>query len=290
VHPPPRDPISSRQPIESRRPSRFSVLPSVRQSVLGWSVIAALHLGLVASLPAQSTVSPPRNIRVKVTVNGVPVGATPRLGAHTLAFHRYGGNAAPLTTDALTTQATGSTLLVCVGRGDLSAVSLPRDNKGNSPYQQLGSAHPYTLWNSSGTALYTFPSAAGGTSHTFTTDTPPGDEITMAVVEVTTGGVIKDYQWNEVLSDLPTTSANVTTTGPATLVAFWWGDAGVDGNKTAQPDNGFVVIDSLLDAGALVQCAVATKEVTAAGTYNVTWTATPRQGAQLWLVAVQHAL
>jgi hypothetical protein len=36
-----------------------------------------------------------------------------------------------------------------------------------------------------------------------------------------------------------------------------------------------------------VQCAVAAKNVTAAGTYNVTWTSTPVQGAQLWLIAVQ---
>jgi len=36
-----------------------------------------------------------------------------------------------------------------------------------------------------------------------------------------------------------------------------------------------------------VQCAVAVKEVSAAGEYEVTWTATPRQAAQLWLMALQ---
>ena len=95
------------------------------------------------------------------------------------------------------------------------------------------------------------------------------------------------FRSNEALSGQPTTSLSVTTTGPATLVAFWWGDAGTNSNKTAVPNNGFVVIDSILQSGALVQCAVAAKEVAAAGTYNVTWTATPQQGAQLWLVAVQ---
>ncbi|HVK84497.1 MAG TPA: hypothetical protein VM513_10350 [Kofleriaceae bacterium] len=34
----------------------------------------------------------------------------------------------------------------------------------------------------------------------------------------------------------------MTTTGPATLVAFWWGDGGVWGDKTAVPNNGFVVV------------------------------------------------
>jgi hypothetical protein len=32
---------------------------------------------------------------------------------------------------------------------------------------------------------------------------------------------------------------------------------------------------------------VAAKNVSAAGTYDVTWTSDPEQGAQLWLIAVQ---
>jgi hypothetical protein len=31
------------------------------------------------------------------------------------------------------------------------------------------------------------------------------------------------------------------------------------------------------------------RQVAAAGTYDVTWTSTPPQGAQLWLAAVQAA-
>jgi hypothetical protein len=79
----------------------------------------------------------------------------------------------------------------------------------------------------------------------------------------------------------------VTTTGPATLVAFWWGDAGAEGQKNATPGDGFTRVDAILDEGSLVQCAVAVRDVDAAGTYSVTWTATPLQGAQLWLVAVE---
>lgn len=248
-----------------------------------------LQLGVAVGLQGQVVGVPPRNGRTSIAVNGVVVDPVPRLGAHTLAFHRYGGNTAPITSNGIATQSFGSTLLACVGRGDLSAFSLPRDNKGSTPCLQLGAAHPYTLWGSSGTGLYSFANASGGSGHTVTTDTPPGDEITLAVVEIVNGGLIRDYKWNEVLSGQPITSLSVTTTGPATLVAFWWGDAGVDGNKTAMPNNGFVVIDSVLESGALVQCAVAAKEVAAAGTYDVTWTATPRQGAQLWLVAVQRA-
>ncbi len=111
----------------------------------------------------------------------------------------------------------------------------------------------------------------------------------MAALEVVNGGTVRDVQWREVRSGEPLRSPTVTTTGPAVLVAWWWGDAGVEQNKTAVPDSGFTVIDSVLREGALVQCAVAVREVADAGTYGVTWTSTPLQGAQLWLVAVQRS-
>jgi hypothetical protein len=68
----------------------------------------------------------------------------------------------------------------------------------------------------------------------------------------------------------------------------WWGDGFVY-RMTAVPNNGFKVIDSYLELppNSAVQCAVASKQVAAAGTYNVTWTGTPAQGAILWLFAFQ---
>jgi hypothetical protein len=157
-------------------------------------------------------------------------------------------------------------------------------------FVQVGATHTYTLWPSSGTALYACAQARGGAGHVLTVAKPqPSDETTLSVIEITNGGVVRDVQWREVLSGQPLTSASVTTTGPALLVAWWWGDAGVSGNKTAVPNNSFVVVDSILDSGALVQCAVAVRQVSAAGSYNLTWTSTPTQGAQLWIAAVQAA-
>jgi hypothetical protein len=115
-----------------------------------------------------------------------------------------------------------------------------------------------------------------------------GDEITLSVIEVTNGGIIQDAQFNKALSP-PHTSLNVTTTGAATLVAIWAGDSGA-ASVTATPNNGFVTIDSQLLSSCEVEVVVATKNVTTAGTYNVTWTATPSQGAHLWLVAVESSL
>jgi hypothetical protein len=213
---------------------------------------------------------------------------SPGLGAHALTFHRYEANSPPtIVTEAMRTASAGSTIIVGVGRGNLGAHALPTDNKGNAPYEQLGEARAYTNWPSSGTALYSFTQMSGGADHVIRAATPPEDEVTLAAVEVIEGSHVEAFQWNEVLAGSPLRSRSVTTTGPATLIAFWWGDAGVSEDKTAVPNNGFVVVDSVLEAGALVQCAVAVKNVSAAGTYDVTWRATPRQGAQLWLVAVQ---
>lgn len=217
-----------------------------------------------------------------------PAPTAPALGAHALAFNLDGVTSSSLSIPGLSTRTTGSTLLACVGRGLLSAAG-PTDNAGNA-FVQLDVAHTYTLWPSSGTALYAREQARGMAGHVVTVAKPKDtDETTLSVVEITAGGLVRDAKWREVLSGQPLTSASVTTTGPALLVAWWWGDAGVDLDKTAVPDNGFTVVDSVLAAGALVQCAVAVRQVGAAGTYNVTWASTPQQGAQLWLVAVQAA-
>lgn len=178
-------------------------------------------------------------------------------------------------------------MLVCIGRGLVTAHANPADNMGNA-YAQLGSAHVYTNWPKSGTALYACERANGGPGHFFTAAKPiAADETTLTAVEVLNGGLIQDVQWSEVLAGRPLTSPSVTTTGPALLIAWWWGDADVAFDKTAVPDSGFAVIDSILLEGALVQCAVAVRQIGSAGTYQVTWQCSPVQGAQLWIAAIQ---
>lgn len=215
-------------------------------------------------------------------------GSSPALGAHALAFQRLREVGASLSVSGLSTRASGSTLLVGVGRGDLISTA-PTDSAGNV-FVQLDQAHTYTLFPAAGTTLHACQQARGMDGHAVTVvKANPDDEVTLTVVEVVGAGVVRDVQWREVRSGQPLTSASATTTGPALLVAWWWGDADVQNDKTAVPDNGFTVIDSVLAQGALVQCAVAVRQVAAAGSYNVTWTSTPQQGAQLWLVAVQAA-
>jgi hypothetical protein len=215
--------------------------------------------------------------------------AAPTVGAHTLAFFPCNSSGG-LTTSPVTTRISGSTILAWVGRGDTNGFTgtVPLDNKTNS-FKLIGSVYDYSpLYPSSGEALYSVLSAVGGSGYRVTAPMPEGgDELTLAVVEVKDGGIIRDAQFKKVLGP-PHTSQNVTSAGPATLVAIWAGDSG-GASVTATPNNGYVTIDSQLLSSCEVEVVVATKDVAAAGTYNVTWTATPSQGAHLWLVAVESS-
>src|SRR5262249_43321000 len=223
------------------------------------------------------------------TLTVTAAATDPTVGAHTLSFTHFNAPAGTLSTSPITTQASGSTVLAWVGRGDLStftAANAPTDNLGNTS-TQLGTTHDYAPnFPNSGFALYAFPSFAGGSGDIFSVPMPVNDEVTLAVVEIKNGGVIQDFQFNRV-TNAPQTSLSVTTTGPATLISFWTGD-GASGAVSAVPDNGFTVLDAELESSDAVQASVATKDVSAAGTYNVTWTVNPAQTAFMWLVAVQH--
>jgi hypothetical protein len=210
---------------------------------------------------------------------------TPTTGAYTWVYTQDGTT---LTTSSINTSPSGSTILVWVGcgtSGDLSAV--PTDNKGNT-YVGLGMHTFAPNYSSDGEQMYVCTNAVGGTGHTFTFTVPPLPELQIVVVEIKNGGVLQDVKYNTVLSPNANTSLNVTATGPATIVALWAGDAG-GANFTAVPNNSLTVIQSFLylpnDYG--FEYAEATKNVTA-GTYNVTWTETPVEGAHLWLAVVQQ--
>jgi hypothetical protein len=221
-------------------------------------------------------------------------------GGHGIAFyHLNGKTASTISTPAMKVQPTGSTILVSVGRGDNRLFALPTDNKGNAAYVQQGDVHAYTQYPDSGTALYTLQNANGGDGFQVTTSTGINqnqhqpDEVTIAAVEVAASGKIQQVAWTEVPGgDDPVTSKSVTTNGPATLVSFWWGDGFYPVPQHAAPNNDFTVIDSnVQEQDSFVQCAVAVKTVTAAGTYDVTWTGGSadgaKEGGQVWLIAVE---
>lgn len=217
------------------------------------------------------------------------LAADPTLGAHAMSYRVASQHDdTEISTPPMMTNETGSTIVVGIGRGNRWGQMVPYDNMGNGPYQQLGETQQYSRWPAAGTDLYASAAAAGGDEHVVTVPIHQAEEGTVIAVEVAGGGRVQDYSWTEVLSGT-IISDPVTTTGPATLVAFWWGDGGVPPDGVAASD-GFVVIETMLEHGWVVQGAAAVRDVDSAGTYDVTWTTSdPQQGAQLWLVAVEEA-
>ncbi|MEP7311011.1 MAG: hypothetical protein ABI859_00385 [Pseudomonadota bacterium] len=230
-------------------------------------------------------------------LSGCSSQSTPFEGSHALVYQRMKSGQSVLAAPTLHVKS-GSLVIVSVGRGDIRAFEkplvqqLPLSESGASRIADLGTPHSYSRYPQSGTATYAVTaSGPDAASLDISTRTPPSDEVTLAAV-VAAGSRVQDFAWNEVLAGRRIwrnriRSGKVSTTGPATLVAFWWGDAGVRGEKKAVPRDGFQLIDTIGAPGELVQCAVAVKHVAQAGEYDVTWKSTPAQGAQLWLVAVQ---
>lgn len=211
------------------------------------------------------------------------------LGAHTLLVQSEGLGASPAVTAPIATQPNGSALIV-FNAGYSGNSATPVDSYSNR-WKPLG--RPVTYGNGYDgfdVKAYVALSAKGGTNHTVSIakHANAAGEISVPFIEVRQAGVLQDVAQNYAASGLVLTSGSVTTTGPATLVALWWGDGGVT-RMTTVPNNGFNIIDSFLKLpdNSGVQCAVATRQVAKAGTYNVSWTGAPIQGAILWLFAFQ---
>ncbi|MGA9421300.1 MAG: hypothetical protein WBW61_02995 [Rhodanobacteraceae bacterium] len=211
------------------------------------------------------------------------------LGAHTLLWQGYDAGTSPAITDPVDTQPSGSSLIV-FNAGFTSNTDAPTDNYSNT-WMQLGDPVFYRGYDDRfDVKAYVSLVASGGNGHTVSIvkNGQADGEITVPFIEIRNAGVLEDVAQNYPESAPAITSGSVTTTGPATLIAVWWGDAYIY-DMTAVPDHGFTVIESLLHLppNSAVQCAVAYKQVAEAGTYDVTWTQSPEQGAPLWLFAFQ---
>ncbi|HEY2624254.1 MAG TPA: hypothetical protein VGI53_12475 [Dyella sp.] len=215
--------------------------------------------------------------------------STPTLGAHTLLTHSEGMGVSPAVTAAIDTQPEGSSLIVLNG-GYAGNAATPVDSYANH-WKRVGGSVVYNGYDGAfNVTAYVVPSAKGGKGHTVSIAKRgnPAGEISVPFVEIMHAGVLKDVAQAYPASGLVLTSGNVTTTGPAILVAVWWGD-GAFKHMTTRPDSGFTMIDSylMLPDNSGVQSAVAYKQVAGAGTYNVSWIGSPIQGAILWLFAFQ---
>jgi len=193
-----------------------------------------------------------------------------------------------ITTASRTTQASGSSLVVCAARGEttLLLASTISDNKGNTPFVQRAKRN-YDDFPGSAAGLYTFLNAAGGSGHTLTLSNLSSDEGTLAFVEVKNGLTVQDVNSSNAGSSGSLVSPTVTTTGPATIVAFCAGGGSSGISSYGGVSNGFTLLDSYGATDALsVQVAAASRDVSGAGTYGLTWTISPAQNALLFIIAI----
>lgn len=213
----------------------------------------------------------------------------PTLGAHVFLGQGEGIGAHPAVTPSMDTAATGS-VLIAFNAGYASNQGAPRDTYGNR-WKSLGRALPYANYGDRfDVQAYVATSARGGPAHTLTIAKPgePTGELSLPFIEIRNATNVQAFAQNYADASLVVASKSITVDGPATLLAFWWGDGGVK-RMTATPGDDFTLIDSFVELPdeSGVQGAVAWRQVDTAGVYQVHWTAAPVQGAALWIIAIR---
>ncbi|APG05443.1 hypothetical protein BJI69_17040 [Luteibacter rhizovicinus DSM 16549] len=213
----------------------------------------------------------------------------PSLGAHVFLGQGEGLGVSPAVTPAMETQANGS-VFVIFNAGYSNNDGSPVDTYGNR-WKPLGHPLVYADYGDRfDVRAYVATAGKGGPGHTvsITKRGEPKGELSLPFVEVRNASRVQAFAQNYAEQALVVASDEITVDGPATLLAFWWGDGGVK-RMTATPGDGFQLIDAFLqlpdESG--VQGAVAWRQVDAAGTYRVHWTVAPVQGAALWIMAIR---
>lgn len=212
----------------------------------------------------------------------------PSLGAHVFLGQGEGLGVSPAVTPAMDTQASGS-VFVIFNAGYSSNDGSPVDSYGNH-WKSLGRPLTYAGYDRFDVRAYIATAGKGGPGHTVSIAKhgEPKGELSLPFVEVRNASRVQAFAQNYADQALVVASDEITVDGPATLLAFWWGDGGVK-SMTATPGDGFQLIDAFvqLPDESGVQGAVAWRQVDAAGTYRVHWTVAPVQGAALWIIAIR---
>ncbi len=213
----------------------------------------------------------------------------PVLGAHDFLGQGEGLGVSPAVTRAVDTQPAGSVFVV-FNAGYASNDAVPADTYRNR-WRPLGRAVSYANYGGRFAVQgYVALAGKGGPAHTVSIEKrgEPAGELSLPFVEVRNATHVQDIAQSYAEPSLVVSSGDVRVDGPATLLAFWWGDGGVK-RMTVTPGDGFQLIDAFteLPDESGVQGAVAWKQVDRAGTYRVHWTAAPVQGAALWLIAIR---
>lgn len=213
--------------------------------------------------------------------------SAPSLGAHAFLGQGEGLGVSPARTPALTTRQAGS-VFIAFNAGYASNDARPADTYGNT-WKRLGHAMTYAGYGDRfSVSAWITNAGKGGEGHSVSIEKrgEPAGELSMPFVEVRDASSVHAFAQSYAEPSLIVASDEITVDGPATLLAFWWGDGGVK-RMTVTPGDGFQLIDAFVELPdeSGVQGAVAWRQVEAAGTYRVHWTVAPVQGAALWIIA-----
>lgn len=213
------------------------------------------------------------------------------LGVVTSARLLFGAPQTSVTTTGETTQASGSTFLICTGGLLTDIATAPTDNKSNT-YTALGSAEEYADWPGYGIRMWKCVNGTGGSNHTFTQTQTAFEEVSIVVVEITDCEWIEDDAIIERADASSLASPDVTSLAEAHIVFFLSGDAPTGQTASITPNNGFAVIDDATgidDPNGYVPIVAIHAYKATAGTYNTTSTISPTQGAIIAGAVLQRA-
>lgn len=171
---------------------------------------------------------------------------------------------AGVTTNALTTAATGSVFVVICAAQDGTINSTITDSKSNSygaPILDLvnGAGQGIKVWYKE--------NGAGGASHTVSNSTAA--DGTLYLLELT--GMLTSGALDQSASNLDSTNPFVTT-GITTTTATQTIIAAASGIGAYTPSGGFTTVQEETDSGLYWPSCVAARDVTSTGTYSATFT------------------
>ncbi|HEX2672962.1 MAG TPA: hypothetical protein VHM25_18905 [Polyangiaceae bacterium] len=195
-------------------------------------------------------------------------------------------------TSSTTTSATGSTFVIPAVIDFSTSFGVVDDNMGNT-FTQVGSE---IVFNASGgrARLYQCVNGAGGAGHIATIRTAAASDIGGALIEITGGATVTPLDQNGGRNDTAspfTLAAGLTTTqANELLLSFLAGNSGSNPATHAESGIGSMTIQQQETNGATRwPWAVATKVVSATGTFNPSWTESGASNSAVFLATFKEA-
>lgn len=197
-----------------------------------------------------------------------------------------GANASPVTTAGVTTQATGS-ILVVGAIWETAAFTSITDSKSNS-YTQIGTEQTIGGFKA---RLYYVENATGGSSHTFTLTTGGGNIFgTVLALEVIGGATASSLDQSNQQTDSasPFTSPSITTTNANDILVSACMSDGIANPMDFAESTGFTVNITRNSGASFYPMALGTRIVSSTGSYNSSWTTASGANAAVFIASFKE--